>query len=55
MILYLKSLPPIHRQIPTSTCPPLKPRPDAGADASEDAAESDSAMSPDDSGADAAD
>jgi hypothetical protein len=39
MILYLKSLPPIHRQIPTSTCPPLKPRPDAGeADAEIDSA-----------------
>jgi hypothetical protein len=57
MILYLKSLPPIHRQIPTSTCPPLKPRPDAGADASAevDAAEVDSATPPDDSGSDAAD
>jgi hypothetical protein len=57
MILYLKSLPPIQRQIPTSTCPPLKPRPDAGADASADAdaAEVDSATSPADSGSDAAD
>jgi hypothetical protein len=43
MILYLKSLPPIHRQIPASTCPPLKPRPDAG----EEDAEMDSAT-PDD-------
>ena len=57
MILYLKSLPPIHRQIPTSSCPPLKPRPDAGADASSDAsadAEEDSGAEPDDSGFDAA-
>jgi hypothetical protein len=52
MILYLKSLPPIHRQIPTSSCPPLKPRPDAGADASTDA-ENDAATEPEDSGFDA--
>lgn len=27
---YLKSLPPVHQQIPPSTCPPVKPRADAG-------------------------
>jgi len=36
---YLKSVPPVHRVIPASTCPPLKPKtsPDGGADASVDA------------------
>jgi cytochrome c len=31
---YLESLPPVHRAIPASTCPPLKPKPlpDASAD-----------------------
>lgn len=36
---YLESLPPVHHEIPASTCPPLKPAPssDASADASNDA------------------
>jgi cytochrome c len=48
--IYLRTLPPVHHEIPESTCPPLKPRPDAG---SPDAGEDDAAAT--DSGADAAD
>jgi hypothetical protein len=29
---YLRSLPAVRRAIPPSRCPPLKPRPDGGAD-----------------------
>jgi hypothetical protein len=32
---YLKSLPPVNHPIPASVCPPVKPREDAGADASD--------------------
>ena len=38
IVIYLRTLPPVHRVIPVSTCPPLKPPPDAGGDASGDAA-----------------
>jgi len=38
---YLKSVPPVRRAIPASTCPPLKPKtsPDGGTDASVDASQ----------------
>ena len=57
IVAYLRSLPSVHHYIPDSTCPPLKPAPDAGSDAaptdgSADGA-SDSATS-DDAASDAA-
>lgn len=58
--IYLRTIPPVRQKIPQSSCPPLKPRPDAGdeagdgSDASEDSSDEDGAP-PDDSGLDSSD
>lgn len=41
---YLRSLPPTHRAIPESFCPPVKPAPDAGAPDAGDDAQTDAAQ-----------
>lgn len=48
--IYLRTIPAVHREIPASMCPPLKPRPDAGIDASADDASTSSDAAPADSG-----
>lgn len=54
IVAYLKSLAPVHHYVPDSTCPPIKPAPDAGGDAALDAAMDAAIDAPAEAAADAA-